>query len=59
MVTLYFTRQFRSGILKGMTHLDSLPFVSVDCAMAWVKAIKASTSVNYSIVDHSFQNYRR
>ena len=57
--TLYFTREFTKGILKGIRHNDSLPFVSVERAEIWRKRINAKRGLEYKIVDASYQNYSR
>ena len=59
MEKLYFTRYFTKGCLKGLSHVDSIPFVSVDAAMAWIKGIKSNTKLDYTLTDYSFQNYKR
>ena len=60
MQTLYFTKQFTAGNLKGLTHSSKLAFVSVERAMEWVKGVKKHAKRNgWQLVDHSFQNYAR
>ena len=62
-IRLYFTKRFTRGPLKGLHHIDSIPFVSVDAAMDWVCKVKANSKHSkrrtFEIVDHSFQNYAR
>ena len=60
--TLYFTKTFTAGILKGITINESLPFVSVDRAEVWRKAVTAKGlkgRLPYRIVDYSYQSYAR
>lgn len=62
MQTLYFTRQFTKGNLKGLTHLDRISFPTIEGCVQWVKGINAKAArgrLDYKIVDHSFQNYQR
>jgi len=61
-VTLYFTRLFIKGTLKGLTHNDQINFISVERAMDWVKGIKANSmkgKLDYKLCDYSFQKYWR
>ena len=59
-VTLYFTKQFTSGILKGIIINESLPFVSVERAEIWRKGVMAKEKkLGYKIIDRSYQNYSR
>ena len=60
--TLYFTKTFTKGMLKGITINESLPFVSVERAEVWRKAVTAkglSGKLPYRIVDASYQNYSK
>ena len=60
--TLYFTREFTKGNLKGLQHQDKLDFVSVERAEVWLKGVTsnhAKGKLNYRIVDRSYQNYFR
>ncbi len=60
--TLYFTREFTKGLLKGIRHIDSLSFVSVESAENWRKGIARNHkrgSLNYKLVDASYQSYIR
>lgn len=60
MQTLYFTKQFTSGNLKGLQYTGKLSFVSVERAMDWVKGVKKYAKRNgWELVDYSFQNYAR
>ncbi len=60
MVTLYFTKQFISGFLKGIKINVSMPFVSADLAADFLKVMrKGSKKVDWTIVDASFQKYWR
>lgn len=59
-VTLYFTREFTRGALKGIRHNDSLSFVSVERAEIWRKSVMAKENkLGYKIIDRSYQNYSR
>ena len=66
MTTVYITKKFTSGLLKGLIHIDAVPgFESPEKASAWVsrhrvKPVKGILGTsNYIIVDASFQDYRR
>ena len=59
MITLYFTRLFTKGHLKGIVHHDSIRFVDYDHAIGWIKGINKKRNLGYRIVDKSFQNYIR
>jgi hypothetical protein len=60
MQTLYFTKQFTAGTLKGLQHTSKLSFASVESAMDWVKLVKKYSKRNgWELVDYSFQNYAR
>lgn len=60
MQTLYFTKQFAAGSLKGLQHTSKLSFVSVERAMDWVKGVKKHSKRNgWELVDYSFQCYAR
>ena len=59
-VTLYFTKEFTRGILKGLVINESLPFVSVERSRVWVKGVMAKEKkLGYKIIDRSYQNYAR
>ncbi len=62
MATLYFTRQFTKGNLKGLTHNDTISFPPLEACADWVKVInspKKQRTLDYKIVDKSFQKYWR
>jgi uncharacterized pyridoxamine 5'-phosphate oxidase family protein len=59
METLYFTKSFVKGILKGLTYNESMSFISVDKAVEWVKDINAKKNLKYKVIDSSFQKYWR
>jgi len=62
MVTLYFTRLFTRGVLKGLTHHDSISYPSAERCLSWVAAINAKEArgrLEYRVIDRSFQNYVR
>jgi hypothetical protein len=50
---LKFTRLFKSGTLKGLTHEDKINFVTWEDADLWVRAINANAGVNYDVVSFS------
>jgi hypothetical protein len=62
--TIYFTKQFTNGLLKGVCVIASAAFSSVDEAAKYA-AIgrkgkdKFGLKSPWIIVDRSFQNYRR
>jgi hypothetical protein len=57
MFTLYFTRKFTSGLLKGLVHHDSITGPSAEKLVSqWAIGTKRC---NYIIVDASFQKYAR
>ncbi len=56
--TLYFTRLFVRGSLNGISHNDSIRFVSVQSAMDWVKGIKGNAdNLDYVLTHCSFHDY--
>lgn len=60
MITLYFTKQFTSGMLKGLFYNESMRFASEVEAADFVKAMrKGSKKVDWKIVDASYQKYWR
>lgn len=60
MVTLYFTKLFTNGVLKGIKVNETMPFASVDLAADFLKVMrKGSKKVDWKIVDASFQKYWR
>ena len=60
MQTLYFTKLFTKGLLKGMTYTGSLSFVDVQHAMRWVAGVTKHEKRNgWKLIDKSFQNYQR
>lgn len=60
MVTLYFTKLFIGGVLKGIKVNQSMSFVSDDAAADFLKVMrKGSKKVDWKIVDASFQKYWR
>lgn len=64
MVTIYFTKQFTGGLLKGLTHTGSMQFVSIERASEWVSwarkgCRKPIGGSPYKVIDASFQNYQR
>lgn len=61
-VRLYFTREFIRGNLVGLTHNDSIPFVSYERAMEWRDAVNRNAArgkCDHRIIDASFQCYFR
>ena len=62
METLYFTRLFTRGLLKGLTHQDSISYATTERCLAWVAAVNAKEArgrMDYKVIDRSFQNYAR
>jgi len=64
MVTLYFTKQFTGGLLKGIRITESMRFASPELASEWVawarKGCKKPIGGSpYKVIDASFQNYAR
>jgi len=62
MATLYFTKYFTKGVLKGITYHGKLTFVSVERAAEWLSAVRSKGErgkLPYRIIDASFQNYVR
>ncbi len=57
--TLYFTKRFTSGLLKGQTHTDSMPFTSPERGVLWMKRCRENKRLNWEFVDWSFQNFTR
>ena len=65
METIYYTKQFTKGLLKGLTFVTSVTFDKSLTAM-WVKWIQEHKTKevkahgeSFIIVDYSFQNYAR
>jgi hypothetical protein len=62
MITLYFTREFIKGTLKGLRQRDTITFVNEQAAAGWLASMtskKKRQRLNYVIVDKSFQKYWR
>lgn len=65
MVTLYFTKKFAGGLLKGLACNDQMTLESVESAMAYVARARKGTKPRrgfgspWIMVDHSFQKYDR
>ena len=58
-VTLYFTKRFTRGLLKGLDHSGSMTFVSVEAAAEWARKVRANKRLDFNLVDASFQNFIR
>jgi len=43
-------RRFTSGHLSGMTHSDSMGFLSVEDARDWAHRVTSNKKVNYEII---------
>ncbi len=41
-VKVNFARRFTRGTLKGLDHQDSIPFISKELALDWVKGIQSN-----------------
>jgi len=60
MTTLYFTKLFTRGVLKGIRVNESMPFVSTEAAADFHKVMrKGGKKVDWKIVDASYQKYWR
>ena len=63
METVYFTKEFTKGFLKGIRIIESISFPTVeDCARFAVVGREVKKPIGgspYKIVDASFQNYSR
>jgi hypothetical protein len=65
MTTIYITKQFSAGPLKGLRHNDAMPgFKDANEAAAWAKAhkttpVRTRDGAPYIVVDASFQSYTR
>ena len=62
MITLYFTREFTKGTLKGLRQRDTITFVNEQAASEWLASMtskKKRQRLDYIIVDKSFQKYWR
>jgi len=64
METLYFTKQFTGGLLKGIRIIESMRFASPELASNWLKVARAGIrkpigGSPYKVIDASFQNYTR
>ena len=62
--TLYFTKLFTGGNLKGILYTGTMTFVSPEAASEFIKAGRKGVKrpiggSPYRIVDASFQDYRR
>jgi hypothetical protein len=64
-MTLYFTKRFTGGTLKGLVVNESMRFVSLEAAAEFVRFGRKGTkkavggSSNWKIVDASHQKYWR
>lgn len=43
-VILHFSRHFAEGTLKGLTHYDSINFVSFKSAVKWMRSVRINLS---------------
>jgi hypothetical protein len=65
MTTLYFTKQFTGGSLRGLTINESMQFASTDAAAEFIKFGRkgcrkpVAGGSPWKIVDASFQKYWR
>lgn len=66
MTTIYFTKQFTSGLLKGLFYRESMRFTSEAEAADFIKAgrkgfkgQKVTGGSGWRIVDASYQKYWR
>lgn len=44
-------RKFTSGTLQGLTHTDSMGFMTIEDATTWARAVSNSTHTNYTIIN--------
>ena len=67
MATIYFTKRFDSGVLKGLTYNSAITFPDGEESLRHytaafhrgAKGRDAITKTRYTIIDASFQNYQR
>jgi hypothetical protein len=60
--TVYFTKYFTKGILKGLTYNDKISHPTVEGCANYIKVITAKGKAGklpYIVIDSSFQNYAR
>ena len=64
--TIYFTKRFTNGTLKGLAYIDQITFpaTSETKMVKWLqdhkdKPIKSLTGSDYVVEDMSYQNYKR
>lgn len=62
--TLYVSKLFTAGVLKGITVQDNFKFMSADKAWDWAKKhktvpVKSTGGSRYLIIDASFQSFVR
>lgn len=51
MVRYFFTKKFIKGNLEGLTHYESMTFVSHARADSWLKAINSAKTLDYTITE--------
>ena len=65
MTTIYFTKTFTNGTLKGINYITSVTFDTTRTSemVKWIESHKVkpvkSLGNEYIITDYSFQNYKR
>lgn len=65
MITLYYTKEFTGGLLKGLRVNESMTFVSIEAAEKYkafgFKGCKKpiANGSPYKFIDASYQNYFR
>lgn len=65
MVTIYITKYFVKGPLKGISYLDAMPgFPTAEAAAKWANKhkrvpVRSIGGADYLITDCSFQAYKR
>lgn len=64
MITLYFTKEFTGGVLKGLRFNESMRFANEKLAADWATWARKGCKKPiggwpYKIIDASFQNYTR
>ena len=61
MTTLYFSKLFTRGLLKGIVYHGFLDFTDPERAASWIKGIRkniARGKLNFDLVDATFQARR-
>ena len=59
MATLYFTKTFTKGMLKGISINEKMTFSDATSGASWLKKVRLNSRLNYQVTDYSFQNFSR